>query len=113
MGCVVLDVAGNHLGTVTDVTSNPAQDLLVIDLASVYPDLKHKRLRGRLVKQKKLWILEFAGGRIENHVIGSGKSVAAAAEFHNVVGAQPPDYSKSPYTGLALGHDLALLWKEQ
>jgi peptide/nickel transport system substrate-binding protein len=34
-------------------------------------------------------------------------------EFHNVVGAQAPDYSTSPYTGLALGHDLALLWKEQ
>jgi membrane-bound lytic murein transglycosylase A len=26
----------------------PPQDLLVIDLSSVYPDLKHKRLRGRL-----------------------------------------------------------------
>jgi membrane-bound lytic murein transglycosylase A len=24
------------------------QDLLVIDLSSVYPDLKHKRLRGRI-----------------------------------------------------------------
>ena len=34
-------------------------------------------------------------------------------EFHGVVGAQPPDYSKSPYTGLALGHDMAFMWKEQ
>jgi peptide/nickel transport system substrate-binding protein len=34
-------------------------------------------------------------------------------EFHNVVGAQAPDYSASPYTGLALGHDMALVWKEQ
>lgn len=40
-------------------------------------------------------------------------AVPMQPEFHDVVGAQAPDYSKTPYAGLALGHDLALLWKEQ
>jgi peptide/nickel transport system substrate-binding protein len=33
-------------------------------------------------------------------------------EFHGVVGARPPD-GGTDYTGLALGHDMALMWKEQ
>jgi peptide/nickel transport system substrate-binding protein len=33
-------------------------------------------------------------------------------DFHGVVGARPPD-GGSDYTGLALGHDMALMWKEQ
>ena len=52
----------------------------------------------------------------ENYMLWASWTIWAIPmqpEFHNVVGAQPPDYSKSPYTGLALGHDLALLWKEQ
>jgi peptide/nickel transport system substrate-binding protein len=32
--------------------------------------------------------------------------------FHGVVGARPPDGS-GDYTGLALGHDMAYVWKEQ
>lgn len=32
--------------------------------------------------------------------------------FHGVVGARPPDGSPD-YTGLALGHDMAYVWKEQ
>lgn len=33
-------------------------------------------------------------------------------EFHGVVGARPPD-GGSDYTGLAVGHDMALVWREQ
>jgi peptide/nickel transport system substrate-binding protein len=33
-------------------------------------------------------------------------------DFHGVVGARPPD-GGSDYPGLALGHDMALMWKEQ
>jgi peptide/nickel transport system substrate-binding protein len=33
-------------------------------------------------------------------------------DFHGVVGARPPDGGPD-YTGLALGHDMALMWKEQ
>lgn len=33
-------------------------------------------------------------------------------EFHGVVGARPPDGGPD-YTGLALGHDMAHVWKEQ
>ena len=32
--------------------------------------------------------------------------------FHGVVGARPTDGSPD-YTGLALGHDMAYMWKEQ
>lgn len=52
----------------------------------------------------------------ENYMLWASWTIWAIPmqpEFHNVVGAQAPDYSTSPYTGLALGHDLALLWKEQ
>lgn len=52
----------------------------------------------------------------ENYMLWASWTIWAIPmqpEFHNVVGAQAPDYGKSPYTGLALGHDLALLWKEQ
>jgi ABC-type transport system substrate-binding protein len=37
------------------------------------------------------------------------------AEVHGVVGARPPADGEggSDYTGLALGHDPALLWREQ
>jgi len=33
-------------------------------------------------------------------------------DFHGVVGARPPDGSPD-FTGLALGHDMAYMWKEQ
>ena len=38
--------------------------------------------------------------------------VPMAPEFHGVVGARPTDGSPD-YTGLALGHDMAYMWKEQ
>jgi peptide/nickel transport system substrate-binding protein len=34
-------------------------------------------------------------------------------EYHGVVGARAPGGQASDYTGLALGHDMALMWKEQ
>lgn len=39
-------------------------------------------------------------------------AVPMAPEVHGVVGARPTDGSPD-YTGLALGHDMAYLWKEQ
>jgi peptide/nickel transport system substrate-binding protein len=33
-------------------------------------------------------------------------------DFHGVIGASPPD-GPSDYTGLALGHDMAMMWREQ
>jgi peptide/nickel transport system substrate-binding protein len=35
------------------------------------------------------------------------------SEVHGVVGARPPDDEGSDYTGLALGNDMALMWREQ
>jgi peptide/nickel transport system substrate-binding protein len=35
------------------------------------------------------------------------------ADVHGVVGARPPDDEGSDYTGLALGNDMALMWREQ
>jgi peptide/nickel transport system substrate-binding protein len=34
-------------------------------------------------------------------------------DYHGVVGARAPGEDVSDYTGLALGHDMALMWKEQ
>jgi peptide/nickel transport system substrate-binding protein len=39
-------------------------------------------------------------------------AVPMTTELHGVVGARPPDGSPD-YTGLALGHDMAYMWKEQ
>jgi peptide/nickel transport system substrate-binding protein len=39
-------------------------------------------------------------------------AVPMRTDFHGVVGARPTDGSPD-YTGLALGHDLAYMWKEQ
>ncbi|HEY8526068.1 MAG TPA: ABC transporter substrate-binding protein [Acidimicrobiales bacterium] len=51
----------------------------------------------------------------ENYMLWASWTIWAVPmqpEFHNVVGARPPD-GGSDYEGLALGHDMALVWKEQ
>lgn len=40
VGCTVTDISGHGFGTVTDVTSNPAQDLLVVDGKHFVPMVK-------------------------------------------------------------------------
>ncbi len=52
----------------------------------------------------------------ENYMIWSTWFIWAVPmqpEFHGVVGARAPGGAATDYPGLATGHDLALLWKEQ
>src|SRR5690606_41150579 len=39
-------------------------------------------------------------------------AVPMGPDFHGVVGARPPDGSPD-FTGLALGHDMPYMWKEE
>jgi peptide/nickel transport system substrate-binding protein len=51
----------------------------------------------------------------QNYMLWSSWTIWAVPmdpDFHGVVGARAPD-GGSDYTGLALGHDVALMWKEQ
>jgi peptide/nickel transport system substrate-binding protein len=51
----------------------------------------------------------------ENYMIWASWTIWAMPmqpEFHDVIGARPPN-GASDYPGLATGHDLALVWKEQ
>jgi ABC-type transport system substrate-binding protein len=51
----------------------------------------------------------------ENYMLWSAWAIWAVPmdpDFHGVVGARPPD-GGADYTGLAVGHDMALAWKEQ
>jgi peptide/nickel transport system substrate-binding protein len=52
----------------------------------------------------------------ENYMLWASWSIWAVPmdpELHGVVGARPPEGGGSDYTGLALGHDMAYMWKEQ
>jgi peptide/nickel transport system substrate-binding protein len=51
----------------------------------------------------------------QNYMLWASWSIWAVpmgTDFHGVVGARPPD-GGTDYTGLALGHDMAHVWKEQ